>query len=65
MTLATVDAMHNHALLALALDSLPPHVTALALPPLDVGASCEHQGGGGCKLNSFEPWLERYLVSNC
>lgn len=42
-----VDAMHNQALLSLALNSLPPHVTALALPPLDIGVSCEHRGFAG------------------
>ena len=42
-----VDAMHNSALLAAALARLPSHVTALALPPLDIGASCEHIGFAG------------------
>ena len=42
-----VDAYHNAALLALAMRALPPHVTALALPPLDVGVSCEHAGFAG------------------
>eukprot|EP00227_Mantoniella_beaufortii_P011856 CAMPEP_0197583006 /NCGR_PEP_ID=MMETSP1326-20131121/6048_1 /TAXON_ID=1155430 /ORGANISM="Genus nov. species nov., Strain RCC2288" /LENGTH=572 /DNA_ID=CAMNT_0043147165 /DNA_START=446 /DNA_END=2164 /DNA_ORIENTATION=- len=42
-----VDSMHNQGILAAALRRLPPHVTALALPPLDVGVSCEHSGFAG------------------
>ena len=39
-----VDAMHNAALLRRALARLPAEATVLALPPMDVGVSCEHSG---------------------
>ena len=42
-----VDAMHNSALLARALARLPESATVLALPPLDVGVSCEHSAFAG------------------
>ena len=42
-----VDAMHNADLLARVLQRLPESATVLALPPLDVGVSCEHSGFAG------------------
>ena len=42
-----VDAMHNKALLDRALKRLPDHILALALPPLDIGASGEHSRFAG------------------
>jgi len=42
-----VDAMHNAGLLHMALQRLPEHSTVLALPPLEVGVSCEHRGFAG------------------
>ena len=41
-----VDAMHNAHLLR-ALRRLPPEALVLALPPMDVGVSCEHSGFAG------------------
>ena len=42
-----VDAMHNAALLGRALSRLPESALVLALPPMDVGVSCEHSGFAG------------------
>ena len=42
-----VDAMHNAALLSRALSRLPNTATVLALPPVDVGVSCEHSAFAG------------------
>ena len=42
-----VDAMHNADLLERALERVPEEVTVLALPPLDIGVSCEHSGFAG------------------
>ena len=42
-----VDAMHNADLLSRALAKLHPSTTVLALPPLDVGVSCEHSAFAG------------------
>ena len=42
-----VDSMHNAALLARALELVRPDVRVLALPPLDIGVSCEHEGFAG------------------
>ena len=39
-----VDAMHNADLLHRALAALPEEALVLAMPPLDVGVSCEHAG---------------------
>jgi creatinine amidohydrolase/Fe(II)-dependent formamide hydrolase-like protein len=39
--------MHNAALLTRALELVAPDVTVLALPPLEVGVSCEHEGFAG------------------
>ena len=39
--------MHNAALLARALELVRPDVRVLALPPLDIGVSCEHEGFAG------------------
>ena len=42
-----VDSMHNAALLARALELVRHDVRVLALPPLDIGVSCEHGGFAG------------------
>ncbi|EOD32705.1 hypothetical protein EMIHUDRAFT_455985 [Emiliania huxleyi CCMP1516] len=42
-----VDAMHNADLLHRALAALPEEALVLAMPPLDVGVSCEHAGFAG------------------
>ena len=42
-----VDSMHNAALLTRALELVAPDVTVLALPPLEIGVSCEHEGFAG------------------
>lgn len=42
-----VDSMHNAALLARALELVRQDVQVLALPPLDIGVSCEHGGFAG------------------
>ena len=42
-----VDAMHNKALLSRALDALPTDALVLALPPMEVGVSCEHASFAG------------------
>ena len=48
-----VDAMHNADLLARALARLPAEATVLALPPLDVGVSCEHGAFAGTREPSI------------
>ena len=49
-----VDAMHNADLLGRALKRLPADTTILALPPLDIGVSCEHSGFAGTLEMSAE-----------
>ena len=49
-----VDSMHNKFLLDEALKKLPADVSVVALPPLEIGVSCEHSSFAGTLEISHE-----------